>query len=93
MSRQEAFEQYSYALKLGQKYYKSAVISGRYPYLQALDEVLDESMVVGRAEIGLVNIPSDRRRKKRREAQRPGRKFHAAAGYRFGICHQMDHPL
>ena len=59
MSRQEAFEQYSYALKLGQKYYKSAVISGRYPYLQALDEVLDESMVVGRAEIGLVNIPSE----------------------------------
>ena len=59
MSRQEAFEQYSYALKLGQKYYKSAVISGGYPYLQALDEVLDESMVVGRAEIGLVNIPSE----------------------------------
>ena len=59
MSRQEAFEQYNYALKLGQKYYKSAVISGGYPYLQALDEVLDESMVVGRAEIGLVNIPSE----------------------------------
>ena len=59
MSRQEALEQYNYALKLGQKYYKSAVISGGYPYLQALDEVLDESMVAGRVEMGLVNIPSE----------------------------------
>ena len=59
MSRKEALEQYNYALKLGQKYYKSAVISGGYPYLQALDEVLDESMVAGRVEMGLVNIPSE----------------------------------
>ena len=40
MSRQEALEQYNYALKLGQKYYKAAVIRGEYPYLQALDDLL-----------------------------------------------------
>ena len=59
MSRQEALEQYNYALKLGQKYYKAAIIRGGYPYLQALDEILDESMVAGRVEMGLVNIPAD----------------------------------
>lgn len=59
MSRQEALEQYNYALKLGQKYYKAAVIRGEYPYLQALDELLDESMVMGRVEMGLVNIPAE----------------------------------
>ena len=59
MSRQEALEQYNYALKLGQKYYKAAIIRGGYPYLQALDEILDESMVAGRVEMGLVNIPSE----------------------------------
>ena len=59
MSRQEALEQYNYALKLGQKYYKSAVIRGEYPYLQALDDLLDESMVMGRVEMGLVNIPAE----------------------------------
>ena len=59
MSRQEAFEQYNLALKQGQKYYKSAVISGGYPYPQVLDEVLDESMVAGRIEMGLVDIPAE----------------------------------
>ena len=59
MSRQEALEQYNYALKLGQKYYKAAVIRGEYPYLQALDDLLDESMVMGRVEMGLVNIPAE----------------------------------
>lgn len=59
MSRQEALDQYNYALKLGQKYYKSAVVSGGYPYPQVLDEVLDESMVVGRMEMGLVDIPAE----------------------------------
>ena len=59
MSRQEALEQYNYALKLGQKYYKAAIIRGGYPYLPALDEILDESMVAGRVEMGLVNIPAD----------------------------------
>ena len=59
MSRQEALEQYNYALKLGQKYYKTAIIRGEYPYLQALDDLLDESMVMGRVEMGLVNIPAE----------------------------------
>ena len=59
MGRQEALEQYVYALKLGQRYYKSAVINGGYPYPPALDEVLDLSMVAGRVEMGMVDIPSE----------------------------------
>ena len=49
MSRQEATEQYSRALKAGQKNYKDCVLHGRYPYPQVLDEILDDSMVAGRA--------------------------------------------
>ncbi len=59
MSFQEAFEQYSHACKLGQKYYKACVVRGEYPYPQVLDEVLDEAMVVGYFDIGLVDIPAE----------------------------------
>ena len=59
MSRQEAMDQYAHALKLGQKYYKNAVIRGEYPYPPVLDEIIDESTVAGRVNIGLVNIPSE----------------------------------
>ena len=55
MSRQEALEQYNYALKLGQKYYKTAIIRGEYPYLQALDEILDESMDDGTYHYGTLS--------------------------------------
>lgn len=57
MSRKEAAEQYARALKAGQKFYKTAVNNGHYPYPQALDEIFDESMAFARVEIGLVDIP------------------------------------
>ena len=60
MSRKEAVEQYSRALKLGQKQYKTALLQGRYPYLQVLDEILDESMTGGQVDLGLVEIPTER---------------------------------
>ena len=59
MSRLEAIDQYSRALKAGQKYYKTCVNSGKYPYPQALDEIFDESMAVGRIDLGTIDIPMD----------------------------------
>ena len=40
MSHQEAVAQYTKALKLGQKYYKTAMSRGDYPYPPVLDELL-----------------------------------------------------
>lgn len=59
MSRQEAIDQYNHALKAGQKFYKTALARGGYPYPPALDNMLDETTVAGRASMGLVNIPSE----------------------------------
>lgn len=59
MFSQEAIEQYKHAQKLGQKFYKSAIAHGEYPYLQVLDEILNESMIAGRTDLGLVEIPTD----------------------------------
>ena len=60
MYRAEAIEQYNKALKLGQKEYKARVVRGGYPYLQVLDEILDDSMVAGRVNLGVIEIPTDR---------------------------------
>lgn len=53
----EAVEQYNKALKAGQKYYKNAIGHGSYPYLPVLDEVLDESSVAARMDLGIIDIP------------------------------------
>ena len=57
MSRQEAREQYTKALKQGQKIYKECVVQGKYPYPQVLDEILNDAFVVGQVEMGLIEIP------------------------------------
>ena len=59
MSRQEALDQYSKALKQGQKNYKDCVLHGRYPYPQVLDEILDDSMVAGRVDMGVIEVPTE----------------------------------
>lgn len=59
MSRQEALEHYQTARRLGQKYYKDCLVRGEYPYPQVLDEILDDSVVAGQVDIGLVNIPAE----------------------------------
>ena len=59
MSRQEALFQYKDALKQGRSYYKNAVSRGRHPFPPALDDILDESSVSGRVNLGLMNIPSE----------------------------------
>lgn len=59
MSRQEAYHQYQAALKAGTKEYKRCVAQGKYPYLQVLDEILDDPMIAGQYNVGLVEIPAD----------------------------------
>ena len=59
MYRQEAADQYAKSLKAGQKCYKNAVLHGKYPYPQVLDEIMDESLNAVRVEMGLVEIPSE----------------------------------
>ena len=59
MSRQEAVALYREALKNGQKSYKKAVVQGRYPYLQVLDEILDDTMAAGQINLGVLNIPME----------------------------------
>ncbi len=57
--RTEAVEQYNFALKAGQKYVRSAVTHGKYPYPIVLDDILQESAVAGYADLGIVNIPTE----------------------------------
>ena len=59
MSRQEACTQYHEALKAGQKYYKNCIAQGRYPYLQVLDEILDDALVVDHINLGIIEIPTE----------------------------------
>ena len=59
MSRQEAYEQYREALKSGKACYKQAVLHGQYPYLQILDEILEDSMIAGRVNLGIIEIPTE----------------------------------
>ena len=55
----EAREQYARAQKLAQKELKARTAQGKYPYLRVLDEFIDESLVAGRVEIGIVDIPME----------------------------------
>ena len=59
MSRQEALEQYTKALKSGQKNHRDCVLRGRYPYPQVLDEILDDAMIAGRVDLGVIEIPTE----------------------------------
>ena len=59
MSQQGASAQYAQALKTGQKTYKECLMEGRYPYLQILDEILNDSMVAGRVDLGVIDIPAE----------------------------------
>ena len=55
-----AYEEYAKALKLGEHAYRSAVSRGEYPYLPALDELLERTDVQTEVSLGLVDIPLDR---------------------------------
>ena len=57
---QEAAEWYQRSLKLGQKDHRERVHRGLYPYPQVLDEILDDSMIAGRVDLGVIEIPSEK---------------------------------
>jgi len=60
MSVQEALEEYSHALKQGQKEYRERVMSDRHAHPLVLDELLPENNDYPVLDIGLVEIPAER---------------------------------
>ena len=52
-------EQYIKALKAGQKYCKAALAAGQDPYPAVLDQIEANYEIVGRSELGLVNVPTE----------------------------------
>ena len=59
MSEMESIQQYNIALKAGQRYYREALKRGAYPYPPALDDMVDESRIAGRTELGVIDIPTE----------------------------------
>ena len=59
MSEMESIQQYNIALKAGQRYYREALKRGAYPYPPALDDMVDESRMAGRTELGVIDIPTE----------------------------------
>ena len=60
MSRFLASEEFSQALKLGQKECKEASALGKHPHPLVLDEILQDSMAETVVDVGLVEIPAER---------------------------------
>jgi len=60
MSRAEAVNQYTEALKSGKKYYNACIARGVSPYPQVLEDILSENETTGTAELGLTEIPISR---------------------------------
>lgn len=60
MNRQDAVEQYNQALKMGKKYYNSCVAQGVSPYPLVLDQILSGVSTAGTADLGVIEIPSER---------------------------------
>ena len=52
-----SYEQYTNALKSGQKEYRARLTKGDYPYLPVLDEILSYTKVEYEVNIGLCEIP------------------------------------
>lgn len=55
-----SMEDYQKALRLGQKQYRACVARGDYPYLQVLDDILENVQVQSEYSLGLVNIPTEK---------------------------------
>lgn len=55
----EASEYYQKALKQGRKSHRESVHQGQYPYLRALDDFLEDSLVAGQVDLGVIEIPMD----------------------------------
>lgn len=56
----ESAECYQKALKQGRKAHRESVHQGKYPYLQALDDILEGTMVAGQVDLGVIEIPIEK---------------------------------
>ena len=50
----EASEHYQKALKQGRKSHRESVHQGQYPYLRALDDFLEDGLVAGQVDLGVI---------------------------------------
>ena len=60
MSIQTAMDEYSQALRLGQKEYRELLMSGKDPHPAVLDDLLPENAGDVVTDVGLVEIPAER---------------------------------
>lgn len=60
MNTQTALDEYSQALRLGQKEYRELIMAGRPPHPAVLDELLPENGTQTVVDVGLVDIPTER---------------------------------
>ena len=56
----EVLEHYQRALKQGRKSHRESVHQGKYPYLQALDDILENTTVAGQVDLGVLDIPMEK---------------------------------
>ena len=56
----ESSEHYQKALKQGRRSHRESVHQGKYPYLQALDDILESTMVAGQVDLGIIDIPTEK---------------------------------
>ncbi len=54
-----SIEDYKKAQRMGQRNFRTRVSKGQYPYLQVLDDILENTELEGTQPLGLVNIPLD----------------------------------
>ena len=60
MSTEAALDEYSHALRLGQKEYRELTMAGKSPHPAVLDEILPELSTETVLPIGVVDIPTER---------------------------------
>ena len=56
----ESSEHYQKALKQGRRSHRESVHQGKYPYLQALDDIFESTMVAGQVDLGIIDIPTEK---------------------------------
>ena len=60
MKREDAVNKYQLALKEGKKYYDVCVSRGKYPYMQVLEEILNQRSATGQFHVATLEIPIER---------------------------------
>ncbi len=54
-----ALEEYRKASAKGKRYFRNCVSKGTYPYLQVLDDILENADIISTVDLGVVSIPAD----------------------------------